>query len=143
MRLAAVEPRTWQAGTLTSRSCITSALAPILLSGGGMDTLHHPLDRTPPAVEGAAERILHAYEGYLAAFLAITRRAEGRFLRREWRDGQQDGRTATWRAPSTTPSCGGCWGRAAWTAARTSPPSPARRCVATARHSFGTWKRRG
>jgi isocitrate dehydrogenase kinase/phosphatase len=55
-----------------------------------MDTLHHPLDRTPPAVEGAAERILRAYEGYLAAFLAITRRAEGRFLRREWRDGQRD-----------------------------------------------------
>jgi isocitrate dehydrogenase kinase/phosphatase len=55
-----------------------------------MDTLHHPLDRTPPAAEGAAERILRAYESYLAEFLAITRRAEGRFLRREWRQGQQD-----------------------------------------------------
>ena len=55
-----------------------------------MDTLHHPLDRTPPVVESAAERILHAYEGYLAEFLAITRRAEGRYLRREWREGQQD-----------------------------------------------------
>jgi isocitrate dehydrogenase kinase/phosphatase len=55
-----------------------------------MDTLHHPLDRTPPAAEGAAERILRAYESYLAEFLAITRRAEGRYLRREWREGQQD-----------------------------------------------------
>lgn len=54
-----------------------------------MDTLHHPLDRTPPA-DGAAERILRAYEAYLADFLAVTRRAEGRFLRREWRDGQRD-----------------------------------------------------
>lgn len=56
-----------------------------------MDILHHPLDRTPPAAEGAAERILRAYEAYLADFLAITRRAEGRFLRREWQQGQQDG----------------------------------------------------
>jgi isocitrate dehydrogenase kinase/phosphatase len=55
-----------------------------------MDTLHHPLDRTPPPVEGAAERILRAYESYLAEFLAITRRAEGRYLRREWHAGQQD-----------------------------------------------------
>ncbi len=37
-----------------------------------------------------AEEILGAYEAYLDAFLAVTRRAGGRFLRREWADGQRD-----------------------------------------------------
>ena len=56
-----------------------------------MDILHHPLDRSRTGRgTGAAERILGAYEAYLAEFLAVTRRAEGRFLRREWRDGQRD-----------------------------------------------------
>lgn len=40
----------------------------------------------------AAQEILSAYEAYLEAFLAVTRRAEGRFLRREWADGQRDAR---------------------------------------------------
>jgi isocitrate dehydrogenase kinase/phosphatase len=39
-----------------------------------------------------AEVIVGAYEAYLNAFLAVTRRAEGRFLRREWADGQADAR---------------------------------------------------
>jgi isocitrate dehydrogenase kinase/phosphatase len=56
-----------------------------------MDILHHPLDRSRTVLErDAAERILHAYESYLAEFLDITRRAGGRYLRREWRDGQRD-----------------------------------------------------
>ncbi|HEX6910063.1 MAG TPA: bifunctional isocitrate dehydrogenase kinase/phosphatase, partial [Longimicrobium sp.] len=42
------------------------------------------------ADDGAAEHILRAYESHLAEFLEITRRAEGRFLARQWREGQQD-----------------------------------------------------
>src|SRR5687768_12799924 len=46
---------------------------------------------SPPAVStDPAEEILGAYEAYLDAFLAVTRRAGGRFLRREWADGQRD-----------------------------------------------------
>jgi isocitrate dehydrogenase kinase/phosphatase len=52
--------------------------------------IHHPLDRSHAAAEGAAEHVLHAYESYVAEFLAITRRARGRFLARGWREGQQD-----------------------------------------------------
>lgn len=66
-------------------------LAPILLSPAAMDILHHPLDRTRAAADdGAAEHIFRAYERYLDAFLEITRRAEGRFLARQWREGQRD-----------------------------------------------------
>lgn len=55
-----------------------------------MSTLTTP-EPTAAATDGAAaERILDAYEAYLAEFLEITRRAEGRFLRREWREGQGD-----------------------------------------------------
>jgi isocitrate dehydrogenase kinase/phosphatase len=56
-----------------------------------MDILHHPLDRSRAGRDGgAAERILRAYESYLAEFLEITRRAEPRFLARQWPEGQQD-----------------------------------------------------
>ncbi|HEX6368974.1 MAG TPA: bifunctional isocitrate dehydrogenase kinase/phosphatase [Longimicrobium sp.] len=44
------------------------------------------------AAADPAEEILRAYEVYLDAFLDVTRRAEGRFLRREWADGQRDAR---------------------------------------------------
>src|SRR5690349_6745756 len=44
----------------------------------------------PPAADHAAQAILDAYRAYLDAFLEVTRRAEGRFLRREWVDGQRD-----------------------------------------------------
>ncbi|HEX2205404.1 MAG TPA: bifunctional isocitrate dehydrogenase kinase/phosphatase [Longimicrobium sp.] len=37
-----------------------------------------------------AETVLAAYEGWLDAFAEVTRRAPGRFLRREWRSGQRD-----------------------------------------------------
>lgn len=37
-----------------------------------------------------AGTVLAAYEGWLDAFAEVTRRAPGRFLRREWRDGQRD-----------------------------------------------------
>lgn len=37
-----------------------------------------------------ADEILAAYEAWLEEFLAVTRRAGGRFLRREWADGQRD-----------------------------------------------------
>ncbi|HEX2188311.1 MAG TPA: bifunctional isocitrate dehydrogenase kinase/phosphatase [Longimicrobiaceae bacterium] len=37
-----------------------------------------------------AEAILAAFDAYLAAFREITRRAPGRFLRREWREAQAD-----------------------------------------------------
>jgi isocitrate dehydrogenase kinase/phosphatase len=37
-----------------------------------------------------ADEILAAYEAWLEEFLAVTRRAVGRFLRREWADGQRD-----------------------------------------------------
>lgn len=50
-------------------------------------SIHPPSSSTDPAGE-----ILAAYEAYLDAFLAVTRRAEGRFLRREWADGQADAR---------------------------------------------------
>ena len=46
-----------------------------------------------PAVRHAtdpADEILAAYERWLDGFLAVTRRAEGRFRRREWADGQRD-----------------------------------------------------
>src|SRR5688572_22205905 len=46
----------------------------------------------PSSAAGPAEEILGAYETYLDAFLDVTRRAEGRFLRREWADGQRDAR---------------------------------------------------
>jgi len=56
-----------------------------------MDILHHPLDRTRDAsTEGTAEHVLRAYASYLDEFLGITRRARGRFLAREWREGQRD-----------------------------------------------------
>jgi isocitrate dehydrogenase kinase/phosphatase len=56
-----------------------------------MDILHHPLDRSRDAMnEGAAEHILRAHDAYLAEFLAVTRRARGRFLARAWHDGQRD-----------------------------------------------------
>jgi isocitrate dehydrogenase kinase/phosphatase len=71
-------------------SRIWPALAPILLCGGGMSTLSIPQPRAAATDGAAAERILRAYESYLAEFLEITRRAESRFLRREWRDGQRD-----------------------------------------------------
>ena len=65
-------------------------MAPFLPSPPRMSTLTSPLPR-PAATDGAAaERILEAYEAYLAEFLEITRRAEGRFRRREWREGQRD-----------------------------------------------------
>lgn len=40
--------------------------------------------------EGAAEEVLEAYEGWREAFGAVTRRARGRFLAREWREAQND-----------------------------------------------------
>lgn len=46
----------------------------------------------PPASADPAEEILAAYQAYLDAFLEVTRRAPGRFLRREWADGQRDAR---------------------------------------------------
>jgi isocitrate dehydrogenase kinase/phosphatase len=46
-------------------------------------------DPPAPAADPARE-ILDAYQAYLDAFLEVTRRAEGRFLRREWMDGQRD-----------------------------------------------------
>ena len=44
----------------------------------------------PPSSADPAEEILGAYQSYLDEFLAVTRRAGGRFLRREWADGQHD-----------------------------------------------------
>ncbi|HEX8395202.1 MAG TPA: isocitrate dehydrogenase kinase/phosphatase AceK regulatory subunit, partial [Longimicrobium sp.] len=54
-----------------------------------------PADRAvpspaPESADAIAREILAGYEGYLAAFLDVTRRAKGRFLRREWADGQRD-----------------------------------------------------
>jgi isocitrate dehydrogenase kinase/phosphatase len=40
--------------------------------------------------EEAAELLLAAYDDYLAGFLEITGRARERFLRREWREAQED-----------------------------------------------------
>jgi isocitrate dehydrogenase kinase/phosphatase len=51
------------------------------------DAIHPPSSAADPA-----EAILGAYEAYLDAFLEVTRRAQGRFLRREWADGQRDAR---------------------------------------------------
>src|SRR5688500_9110960 len=51
------------------------------------DAIHPPSSAADPAQE-----VLGAYETYLDAFLDVTRRAEGRFLRREWADGQRDAR---------------------------------------------------
>lgn len=51
------------------------------------DAIHPPSPAADPA-----EAILGAYEAYLDAFLDVTRRAQGRFLRREWADGQRDAR---------------------------------------------------
>ncbi|HEX2081527.1 MAG TPA: bifunctional isocitrate dehydrogenase kinase/phosphatase [Longimicrobium sp.] len=45
--------------------------------------------RSIPSTD-AADEILAAYEAWLEEFLAVTRRARGRFLRREWQDGQRD-----------------------------------------------------
>jgi isocitrate dehydrogenase kinase/phosphatase len=53
-------------------------------------TMTSPLPHAAAVDGAAAERILDAYEAYLAEFLEITRRAEGRFRRREWREGQAD-----------------------------------------------------
>jgi len=39
---------------------------------------------------GAADEVLEAYEGWRDAFRAVTRRARGRFLAREWREAQND-----------------------------------------------------
>ncbi|WP_420125637.1 bifunctional isocitrate dehydrogenase kinase/phosphatase [Longimicrobium sp.] len=47
------------------------------------------IDPPSSSVDAAAE-ILDAYQAYLDGFLEVTRRAEGRFLRRDWRDGQRD-----------------------------------------------------
>jgi isocitrate dehydrogenase kinase/phosphatase len=48
-------------------------------------------DPPPPGASAdPAQAILDAYVAYLDAFLAVTRRAGGRFLRREWADGQRD-----------------------------------------------------
>lgn len=44
----------------------------------------------PPTSGDPAEEILAAYQAYADAFLEVTRRAGGRFLRREWADGQRD-----------------------------------------------------
>jgi isocitrate dehydrogenase kinase/phosphatase len=44
----------------------------------------------PPTPDDAADEILAAYQAYVDAFLEVTRRAGGRFLRREWADGQRD-----------------------------------------------------
>jgi isocitrate dehydrogenase kinase/phosphatase len=44
----------------------------------------------PPSADDSAREILDAYQAYLDAFLEVTRRAGGRFLRREWLDGQRD-----------------------------------------------------
>jgi isocitrate dehydrogenase kinase/phosphatase len=44
----------------------------------------------PPTPDDPAEEILVAYQAYVDAFLEVTRRAGGRFLRREWADGQRD-----------------------------------------------------
>lgn len=49
------------------------------------------IDPSSPS-SGPAEEILCAYEAYLDGFLAVTRRAEGRFLRRQWAEGQRDAR---------------------------------------------------
>jgi isocitrate dehydrogenase kinase/phosphatase len=81
-------------------------VAPILLWPGPIIIIHPPLpvpmqtaaaepsrDADPPpsgASANAAQAILDAYVAYLDAFLAVTRRAGGRFLRREWADGQRD-----------------------------------------------------
>ena len=48
----------------------------------------HAID--PPSAGDPAREILDAYQAYLDAFLEVTRRAGGRFLRREWADGQRD-----------------------------------------------------
>ncbi|MEW5929917.1 MAG: bifunctional isocitrate dehydrogenase kinase/phosphatase [Gemmatimonadota bacterium] len=42
------------------------------------------------AATDPAEAILAAFDAYLAAFHEVTRRAPGRFLRREWRGAQED-----------------------------------------------------
>jgi isocitrate dehydrogenase kinase/phosphatase len=44
----------------------------------------------PPPPDDPAEEILAAHQAYVDAFLEVTRRAGGRFLRREWADGQRD-----------------------------------------------------
>jgi isocitrate dehydrogenase kinase/phosphatase len=59
-----------------------------------MQTAAVPSDEleAPSSAGSAADEILAAYDAYLQAFLEVTRRAEGRFLRREWADGQRDAR---------------------------------------------------
>ncbi|HET7462814.1 MAG TPA: bifunctional isocitrate dehydrogenase kinase/phosphatase [Longimicrobium sp.] len=52
------------------------------------DTPRHPSQAARPAE--AADEVLAAYEGWLAAFRAVTRRAKSRFLNREWHEGQDD-----------------------------------------------------
>ena len=52
----------------------------------------HAIHRPSSSAADPAAEILAAYEAYLDQFLAVTRRAQGRFLRREWADGQADAR---------------------------------------------------
>lgn len=44
----------------------------------------------PGSPADAAEAVLAAYEGWLASFREVTRRAKSRFLNREWHEGQRD-----------------------------------------------------
>ncbi|HSD61199.1 MAG TPA: isocitrate dehydrogenase kinase/phosphatase AceK regulatory subunit, partial [Burkholderiales bacterium] len=51
--------------------------------------LRHSLARQGRAVENA-RAILDVFDAHQAQFRLVTRRAEARFLQRDWRGGQQD-----------------------------------------------------
>jgi isocitrate dehydrogenase kinase/phosphatase len=55
-----------------------------------MQRTHPRVPRDDAAADDPASTVLRSYDGYLEAFRGITARARGRFLRREWREGQAD-----------------------------------------------------